>query len=617
MKNKSVIWEWIICYIIILMIPIITIFVNYFCSVEVIKKDIYESNELVLNNLTNGVDAILAQEREFYEYILSCKDFSVLANRKEQDNWFDYYVKEVRSEAEGYSKWHKMSFVIYMFNTDYVIGKMGYSSSIYYRSLEQSVQKQITYSQWLQLLSAEYVNEFFVERYMDGRSDTKCIIYADSMQWGKSGKINMFISVPVSRIKQLTDGLKPGTVLVISTNGKFQLALSTEGVVEMPQTMYIYGETEKSFDTEKYMVISRESAEKNVMYYILVPQRDFWKEFRYVRELFWGSLILTFLVGVFCVMLMVRRNYRPLSSLYAKITNGAREGNEFRQIEKAYNMYVRENDIMRKKITSREEIVQNYYLMSLMKGWNVCRQSEEVPVSLLPNGKLVLIGFLIPFPEEQDGMLFFIVDNVFSELMRQEKLFRLEEGEYLFYLCGIAEVAGWKESCLKKLSFLQDFLEEKFGYSIFAAVSKLENDINQLRCQYLSVTEMLEYAKIIGANEAVDAEMRMQERGIIKEVIEYIELHYTESSLNVNSVADGLNRSAKYISKIFKEETGKSILEYIHGLRIRKAQRLILSGKYSLEEVYVQVGYVNDATFRRAFVKIVGVIPSEYKKSLE
>ena len=613
MKNKSVIVEWIICYIIILMIPIITIFINYLCNVEVIKREIYESNELVLNNLADNVDSILTEERDFFEYMLSYKEFKLLANRKEKDNWFDYYAQEVRLEAERYSKWRGMSCMMYLFETDYVIGKMGYDSNIYFDSFNQSMRQQISYSQWLELLSSEYSNVFFVEKYMDGRTDSQCILYANTCQWGKSGKINMFISIPVSKIEQLTEELNPGTILAISVNDKLQLAVSSEGVEEIPESFL--------FDTDDYMVISRQSLERNVEYYMLVPHRHFWREFQYVRNLFWVSLMLTLLVGVFCVMLMIRRNYRPLSSLYTKITNGRREGNEFRQIEKVYNMHIRENDIMRKRLISREEIVQNYYLMSLMKGWNVCQQDEEVPVILLPEEKLVLVGLLLPLQRErnstQRALEFFVVDNIFSELMQSEKCYRLEEGEYLFYLFHIGEVAGWKEWCLTKIRFLQDFLENKFGYSVFAAISKMENDIKQLRCQYLTVTEMLEYARTIGADEAIDVEMRMQDGGIVKEIIEYIEVHYTESNLNVNSVADGLNRSAKYISKIFKEETGKSILEYIHSLRIRKAQRLIRSEKYSLEKIYEQVGYANDATFRRSFVKIVGVIPSEYKKSLE
>ncbi len=101
----------------------------------------------------------------------------------------------------------------------------------------------------------------------------------------------MFISIPVSKIEQLTEELNPGTILAISANDKLQLAVSSEGVEEIPESL--------PFDTDDYMVISRRSSERNVEYYMLVPQRHFWREFRYVSNLFWVSLILTLIVGVF------------------------------------------------------------------------------------------------------------------------------------------------------------------------------------------------------------------------------------------------------------------------------------------------------------------------------
>ena len=76
-KNKSVIVEWIICYIIILLIPIITIFINYFCNVEVIKKETYKSNAMILNNLADNVDKILEEEVRFYEQLLSCHEYKL------------------------------------------------------------------------------------------------------------------------------------------------------------------------------------------------------------------------------------------------------------------------------------------------------------------------------------------------------------------------------------------------------------------------------------------------------------------------------------------------------------------------------------------------------------
>lgn len=622
MKNKSVIVEWIICYMVILMIPVITIFVNYFYNVKVIKQEIYESNELVLNNLADRVNEIFKEERSFFEQIVSDNEFALLLGRAEKDKWFYYYIKEICSGMESYDKWCEMSGMIYIFDKDYVIGRAGYDSNIYYESLGRSLREEISYDRWLELITAEYTNSFWVERCLDGSLNEQCIIYADSLQWGIYGKANVFIHVPVSEIEQLTEELEPGTRFIISADNKQQLVVSSEGVEELLQNIKDMDEEEVSFDTEEYMVLRKHSSEKKVEYYMLVPQRNFWKEFRYVRNLFYTSLILTLFVGFFCVSLLLKKNYRPLSELYAKMTNGIGVGNEFQQIEKIYDMLIHDNDILHKQIDAREEAAQRCYLMSVMKGWTVWKQNDEVLLNLLPEEKLVLVGLRIPLLEgtdhAQDELLFFVVDNIFSELMEQEKFYRLEEGRYLFYLFRIQDDSKWKGQCLEKLRFLHAFLEEKWGGRTFiAAVGRVEGDVEQLAAQYLAVTEVLESANAIGIDGVIDTENGMQSGGIVKKIIEYTELHYAESNMNVNSIADGIGLSAKYISKVFKEETGKSILDYIHGLRIKKAQSLIQLGRYSLEEIYEQVGYANDVTFRRAFVKFTGVVPSEYKNSLK
>lgn len=609
MKKKSIIVEWIICYFIILMIPVITICINYSYNVEIIKGEIRKSNELVLRNLADSVDGIMAQEREFYEHMLSCEEFKLLLNRRQRDNWFDYYVKEVSLEAESYSKWREMSCMIYLFGTDYTVGKVGYGSSIYYGSMPSGVREQIDYSRWLSLLSAEYTDEFLVGKYLDGRSDAECIVYANSLQWGAYGKVNLFISLPVSSIEKLAQSLEPGTILTLESNDVLQLAVSAGGTETLPGEPY---------DTEKYMIISKASSEKQVEYFLLIPKRHFWKEFWYVRNLFCISLALTLLMGVFCVMLMIRRNYRPLSSLYERIRDKSGVGNEFQQIEEAYLLHLNESDMLRKKIRSGEEAVRLYYLMSLMKGWNVWQQTEEAPVRLAEGEQYLLVGILLPFSEgsgrKRDDLLAFVVDNIFLELMEGENYYRLEEGNRLFYLVRTKEDLQWRKGCLEKLEFLQSFVDEKFNYSVFAAAGGLEQDLERLRDQYVTITELLENAAILGTGHVLDTLERGGENGIVKEIFDYIEQNYTQSSLNVNSVADGVHRNAKYISKIFKEETGKSILEYIHALRIQKAMQLIRSERCSLEKIYEQVGYANDVTFRRAFVRIVGVVPSEYNK---
>lgn len=67
MKKRSVLTGWLCSYIIIMMIPVVTVFVNYAWSMKVIRKEILEANNLVLDNLGDEIDRYLKREMAYDE----------------------------------------------------------------------------------------------------------------------------------------------------------------------------------------------------------------------------------------------------------------------------------------------------------------------------------------------------------------------------------------------------------------------------------------------------------------------------------------------------------------------------------------------------------------------
>ena len=103
-------------------------------------------------------------------------------------------------------------------------------------------------------------------------------------------------------------------------------------------------------------------------------------------------------------------------------------------------------------------------------------------------------------------------------------------------------------------------------------------------------------------------------REIIINIRNFITENYTSQNLSVSSIADHLERNSKYISRLFKEDTGIGLLDYINQYRICQAKKLMQSKEYSFEKIAEMVGYANVQTFRRAFVKFTGENPSKFSK---
>src|ERR1700681_3634445 len=75
----------------------------------------------------------------------------------------------------------------------------------------------------------------------------------------------------------------------------------------------------------------------------------------------------------------------------------------------------------------------------------------------------------------------------------------------------------------------------------------------------------------------------------------------------------GMSRSAFALR--FKELLGETPLEYLTNWRMYKATGLMQKGDRKLFEVAKSVGYDSDAAFSKAFKRVLGVAPREYRRS--
>ncbi len=84
--------------------------------------------------------------------------------------------------------------------------------------------------------------------------------------------------------------------------------------------------------------------------------------------------------------------------------------------------------------------------------------------------------------------------------------------------------------------------------------------------------------------------------------------------LSVGSIASQCHYNAVYLSRLFKEETGVSLQDYIIRKRMEKARELLCAGE-KIGDVAAAVGYENCPHFSRAFKRIFGVSPKQYQSS--
>ena len=87
-----------------------------------------------------------------------------------------------------------------------------------------------------------------------------------------------------------------------------------------------------------------------------------------------------------------------------------------------------------------------------------------------------------------------------------------------------------------------------------------------------------------------------------------------DESFSIEVLADSLNISKSYLSRLYKDETGESVWNYVIRVRIARAKELLIHTDNTNYGIAKAIGYSSEYHFSRAFSKIVGVSPSAYKK---
>ena len=99
----------------------------------------------------------------------------------------------------------------------------------------------------------------------------------------------------------------------------------------------------------------------------------------------------------------------------------------------------------------------------------------------------------------------------------------------------------------------------------------------------------------------------------VYQVKTYLQEHCSESA-DIEKLATEVGLSPNYLRSLFKEATGKTILEYNTEMRLQRAAELLKNKKNKVREVSLAVGYENVSYFGVVFQKRFGVTPKEYRK---
>nr|WP_277398216.1 AraC family transcriptional regulator [Neobacillus citreus] len=132
----------------------------------------------------------------------------------------------------------------------------------------------------------------------------------------------------------------------------------------------------------------------------------------------------------------------------------------------------------------------------------------------------------------------------------------------------------------------------------------------------LELTQLLLAIYKMSKKELAQVNSRKTEKEVhVEEIASWIRDHYTEK-ISLDRISSELSLSKYYVSHVFKEVTGFTVMEYVMGCRLNQVKFLLeMEPDLSLAEVSSASGFESLAHFSRFFKEKVGITPSRYRKN--
>jgi two-component system response regulator YesN len=130
-----------------------------------------------------------------------------------------------------------------------------------------------------------------------------------------------------------------------------------------------------------------------------------------------------------------------------------------------------------------------------------------------------------------------------------------------------------------------------------------------------SIADMMDWVRHAVEKAVKQAHAADETETVVEAVKLYISFHL-EEDLSREQLAEQVFLNPDYMARIFKKETGQTILDYITFERVKLAKELLSNSNNQIGSIASAVGYTNFSHFAKVFKKYEGIGPMEYRTKL-
>ena len=215
---------------------------------------------------------------------------------------------------------------------------------------------------------------------------------------------------------------------------------------------------------------------------------------------------------------------------------------------------------------------------------------------------------MAPLSEKSAAVVGFLKKGFYSKAAENWDLFvhELEDKQYSTVNVALINITN----AILKLALDCKVLDSTYEESCMAYQMMIDNldDMNELN-------RLLDdlFHKI---TDKVQHMQQTSKKDTIHEIFGYLAQNYTNKQISTKSVADVFKMSPAYLSRIYRQGRGHSLMDEINALRIQKAKDCLADSNCLIKDIPQKIGIENSQYFFLLFKKMTGKTPKAYQNDL-
>lgn len=137
------------------------------------------------------------------------------------------------------------------------------------------------------------------------------------------------------------------------------------------------------------------------------------------------------------------------------------------------------------------------------------------------------------------------------------------------------------------------------------------NELKQLSCLFHLMSLLI--SSNMNAKEVSGTRNAKSNEALLEDALQFIAANY-DCNIHVQDISGYLGISRSRLCSLFKTHLNQSPQNYLLLYRLQKAQELLTSSDFEIQDISQQVGYLDAQSFSKAFRRIYQISPSEYQK---